>query len=260
MRRPVLVSIALAMLSGCDSSNPTRPDAAARVTAITITGDARFTDLNQVHSLTAMAQLEGAAPRDITAEATWHSSDVVVATVSSRGDVTSVGFGTATITAMYQGHQAVIEMVVVVTDTTARFAGRYHLALTTACQMPDWAQRREYDSTVARAVDGSLVLTVEQLPQPWRFAAQRQFELVVAETRVTIAFPTQLSYGTYGEEVPVFWDIVGDQRVVTVEGTGTGTLHGSSVSGSISGRIVARDFATRTTAVCSGAEFSLTRQ
>jgi hypothetical protein len=109
MRRPLLALSALAILNGCDSSNPTRPDAAARVTAITITEDARFTDLNQVHSLTTMAQVEGASPRDITAQATWQSSDVVVATVSSRGEVTSVGFGTARITAMYQGHQSVID-------------------------------------------------------------------------------------------------------------------------------------------------------
>ena len=255
MRRPLVGVTVLAMLIGCDSSSPTRPDAAARVTAITITGDARFTDLNQVRSLTVMAQLAGAPPRDVTEAATWQSSDVVVAIVSPRGDVTSVGFGTARITATYQGHQAVIEIGVVVTDTTARLAGRYRVAITAACKMPDWAQHREYDSTVARAVDGSLVLTVEQL-QPRR----DQFEFVVTETRVTIDFPTQLSYGSYGEEVPAFYDNIDDQRLFTVQGTGTGTLHGTSLSGTISGRIGAQDFAMRTFDMCSGAEFSLTRQ
>ena len=253
MRRPFVVVSLLAMLIGCDSSNPTRPDTAARVTGISITGDSKFTDLNQVHSLTAMAQLAGASPRDITAQATWQSSDAVVATISPRGETTSVGFGAATITAMYQGHQAVMEIVVVVSETTARLAGPYRLVITPACQMPDWARRREYDSTVDRAVDRSLVLTVEQLQPP-----RRQFEFVASQTSVKIDFPTQLSYGDYGQEVPTFYDI-DDQGVFGVQGTGNGTLHGTTVSGTISGRIGALDFATGNR-VCLDAEFSLTRQ
>ena len=118
-----------------------------------------------------------------------------------------------------------------------------------------FAQRREHDSIVARAVDGSLVLTVEQLQQQ-----RRQFEFVASQTRVNITFPTQLSYGYYGQEVPTFYDTIDDQRLFTVQGTGTGTLHGTSVSGTISGRVVAQDFAMHTTAMCAGAEFSLTRQ
>jgi hypothetical protein len=253
MRRPFVVVSVLAMLIGCDSSNPTRPDAAARVTGIGITGDSKFTDLNQVHSLTAMAQLAGASPRDITAEATWQSSDAVVATVSPLGEVRSVGFGAATITAIYQGHQAVLEIVVVVSDTTAQLAGPYRLVISAKCQTPDWAQRREYDSIVARAVDRSWVLTVEQ-PQ------QRQFEFVASQTSVRIDFPTQLSYGDYGQEVPTFYDLIDDQRVFTVQGTGIGTLHGISVSGTISGRIGAQDFAMGTITTCVDADFSLTRQ
>jgi Bacterial Ig-like domain (group 2) len=255
MRRPFVVVSVLAILIGCDSSNPTRPDTAARVTEISITGDSKFTDLNQVHSLTAMAQLAGAPPRDITGQTTWQSSDIVVATVSPRGEVKSVGFGTATITAMYQGHQAVMEIVVFVSDTTAQLAGPYRLVITAACQMPDWARRREHDSIVARAVDGSLVLTVEQLQQQ-----RRQFEFVASQTSVNIDFPTQLSYGDYGQEIPTFYDTIDDQRVFTVQGTGIGTLHGTSVSGTISGRIGAQDFAMHTTAMCADAEFSLTRQ
>jgi Big-like domain-containing protein len=255
MRRPFVVVSVLAMLVGCDSSNPTRPDTAARVTGIGITGDSKFTDLNQVHSLTAMAQLAGASPRDITGEATWQSSDAVVATVSPRGEVKSVGFGAATITAIYQGHQAVTEVVVVVTDTTAQLAGPYRLVISAKCQVPDWAQRREYDSIIARAVDRSWVLAVEQQQQP-----RRQFEFVASQTSVTIDFPTQLSYGDYGQEVPTFYDLIDDQRVFTVQGTGIGTLHGTSVSGTISGRIGVQDFARGTITTCVDADFSVTRQ
>ena len=188
MRRP-FIAVIVATLLGCDSSNPTRPDTAARVTGIAITGDARFTDLNQVHPLTATAQQDGRSSRDITTEATWQSSDLDVATVSPRGEATSVGFGTATITASYQGFETVLVINVVLTDAS-RLAGRYRLTFSVACPMPEWARHREYDSTVTQADDGLLVLTVPQLPQPSRqFEFSVTSELPATETNVTIDFP-----------------------------------------------------------------------
>jgi hypothetical protein len=173
--------------------------------------------------------------------------------VSPRGEVTSVGFGPASITASYQGVETVFAISVVLTDAT-RLVGGYRLTITVACAMPDWARRREYDSTVARAVDGSLVLTVELPPR------RSQFEFVATETNVTIKFATQLSYGDYGPEVPAFSHTIEDRYVYTVQGTATGTLHGTGISGALTGSIGARDIAAGTLAECPGAEFSMARQ
>jgi hypothetical protein len=176
-----------------------------------------------------------------------------VATVSARGEVTSVGFGPANITASFQGVETVFAVNVILTDAS-RLAGRYRLTFTVACAMPDWARRREYDSTVAGAFDRSLVLNIEL------GMGRHQFEFVATETNVTIGFATQLSYGYYGPEVPVFSHTIEDRYVYTVQGTATGTLHGTGISGALAGSISARDIVAGTLAVCPGAEFSMARQ
>lgn len=53
--------------------------------------------------LTATATMSSGDTADVTALATWTSSDNEVATVSTSGVVTAVAVGTATVTASYQG-------------------------------------------------------------------------------------------------------------------------------------------------------------
>lgn len=53
--------------------------------------------------LTVTATYTGAATRDVTALATYESSDVTKATVSASGLVTTVAAGSVTITASYAG-------------------------------------------------------------------------------------------------------------------------------------------------------------
>jgi len=51
--------------------------------------------------------------QDVTAAATWTTSDPAVATVSPAGLITAVGAGTVSITAAYQGHVASIRVFVI---------------------------------------------------------------------------------------------------------------------------------------------------
>jgi uncharacterized protein YjdB len=60
----------------------------------------------QTIQLTATAFTAGSATQDVTAAATWASSDASLATVSPSGLVSAVGDGTVSITATYQGHLA----------------------------------------------------------------------------------------------------------------------------------------------------------
>lgn len=53
--------------------------------------------------LTATLNMSDGSTQDVTASATWTSSDETVATVSTGGLVTGVAEGTATITATAQG-------------------------------------------------------------------------------------------------------------------------------------------------------------
>jgi len=71
------------------------------ITGILISGNLPLTAIGQTNALTAIARFADASTKDVTTEATWTSSDVSVATVSSSGVVTATGLGKATIQAGY---------------------------------------------------------------------------------------------------------------------------------------------------------------
>jgi hypothetical protein len=173
MRRQVVALTLLATLVGCDSRTPTRPDLppdpAAEVSALSISGDSRFTELNEVHRLSATAQLVNGASRDVTAAATWSSSNLAVASVSSHGEVTSRGVGLATIFAEYSRVSS-FDVAVAPMDRS-RIAGLYRLSFTAAsacAALPDWARHREYNATLDQPAEptesGALLVLSVQLP------------------------------------------------------------------------------------------------
>jgi hypothetical protein len=67
----------------------------------------------QTIQLGAAAITTGSGAQDVTAAATWSSSDSTVVTVSPAGLVSAVGDGVASISATYQGHLASIRIFVV---------------------------------------------------------------------------------------------------------------------------------------------------
>jgi hypothetical protein len=82
------------------SPRPT-PTPAPAVTAVRVEGAATVTE-GETLQLKAMAELSAGSPRDVTAEASWLSSNPAIATVSATGLVTGVRAGTADISAGYQ--------------------------------------------------------------------------------------------------------------------------------------------------------------
>jgi Bacterial Ig-like domain (group 2). len=237
MKRQALALTVLVTMIGCDS--PTRPDSATRatgtVTGITISGDGNFTELNQVHLLLVTAQMQDASVRDVTADATWQSSDTSVVTVSARGEATAVGLGMAQVTASYRDHQSSIDVRVVDTDAAVRLVGRYRFTVTASpvCGgLPDWAKHREYNATIDPAADGSTVLNVTMTA-----GNTLQFEVKVKDTSLNIEFPFHLSYGYYGWEVPTFWDQISPESIFMLQGTAEATLNSVAMSGKLLGQI-----------------------
>jgi len=80
---------------------PTPPPA---INSLTITGTAPA--VGQTAQFTATAALSSGATQDVTAQATWQSSNAAVVTVSSSGMVAGVGFGEADVSAAYNGSSA----------------------------------------------------------------------------------------------------------------------------------------------------------
>jgi hypothetical protein len=81
-------------------SSPTPPPAAS-VVSLAVTGAAP--KVGQTAPFIATATLSDRTTQAVTSQATWSSSNAVVATVTNAGVVTGVGVGIADITATYQG-------------------------------------------------------------------------------------------------------------------------------------------------------------
>jgi hypothetical protein len=85
------------------------------VTTITISG----ASASPTFQLTASARLSDGSALDVTRSASWESSDLQIATVSSTGFVTVVGNGTFDVRATYQGMTGTQRLVVALPRTFA---------------------------------------------------------------------------------------------------------------------------------------------
>ena len=108
MFQQLRVALPVLLLAGCggnsssSSSTPSTPVApTAAVSSIAVSGNSPA--LGDTSQFTATATLSTGTTQDVTAQATWQSSDAAVATVSSAGVVRSMAAGEADITATYSG-------------------------------------------------------------------------------------------------------------------------------------------------------------
>lgn len=89
-----------------DASSPTTvivPTPPMLTEVVVVPGSLVFGALGEASTLTVEARFDDASTMDVSAASTYASSNVGVASVSEGGQVASVGKGTATITATYQG-------------------------------------------------------------------------------------------------------------------------------------------------------------
>jgi hypothetical protein len=127
MFQKLRVALPVLLLAGCGgspssfSSTPSTPVApTATVSSIAVSGNSPA--VGETSQFTATATLPTGTTQDVTAQATWQSSDAAVATVSSAGVVRSMAAGEADITATYsgvRGSQHVRVAAAVVTRTLA---------------------------------------------------------------------------------------------------------------------------------------------
>jgi Big-like domain-containing protein len=105
---------------GSSSSTPTTPSQASppTVTAVAVTGGGNLTAAGQTSQLTATATFSDGSTQNVTASATWQSSNASAAPVSAGGVVTAVAAGSATVTATYQGKAGTISVTISLTTST----------------------------------------------------------------------------------------------------------------------------------------------
>lgn len=99
------VGVAAGLAAGCGGgSGGGGGGGGSRVlTTVAIIGNSIFTAVGQTSQLTAEARYSTGPPENVTASATWSSSNTAIATVTPGGLVTAAGSGNASITATYQG-------------------------------------------------------------------------------------------------------------------------------------------------------------
>ena len=112
-----LIALATAVFAWACSSSHSPSTPTATVTGVVVSGTGVFTARNATSQLTATANFSNGSTQNVTGSASWLSSNVAVATVSSPGLVTAVGPGTATISAAYQGSTGNLATSVTLTAT-----------------------------------------------------------------------------------------------------------------------------------------------
>lgn len=110
MKCAMVVLVAGATLLGGCKDKPSEPS--PTVTGIVVTGTGAFTTKNQTSQLTATANFSNSNTQNVTNSATWSTGNASVASVSSTGVVTSVGGGSTTIIASYQGQTGSLPVTV----------------------------------------------------------------------------------------------------------------------------------------------------
>jgi hypothetical protein len=105
--------------------------------------------IGQTSQLTAKAKLSNGTTQDVTAQATWQSSNTTVATVSATGLVTVQAFGSVDISASYHNVTGRLSLSVVVTLTSVQVgaAGNASTTLPPGQTLQLWALAKYSDGT-----------------------------------------------------------------------------------------------------------------
>src|SRR5262249_29998975 len=94
------------------------PSSSPTVSSIAVTGIAPLSRAGQTIQLTATAAMSDGSTQNVTATASWQSSNAAVANVSTSGIVTAATSGAVTITATFQGASGAATVTVTITPTT----------------------------------------------------------------------------------------------------------------------------------------------
>jgi hypothetical protein len=161
MFKRACVVLLLISASACHSS-PTAPTA----DSIAVTG--AVPSVGQTTQLTAKVTLSNGTRQDVTAQATWSSSNTTVVTVTTGGLLKVLKPGTADITATYQGRSGKFSVSVVAPPPAApppqdALTGPYTLRLSAGPEcvaIPDIARNRTYSASIAATGADSYLVTL----------------------------------------------------------------------------------------------------
>ena len=162
-----LVTVLAPIWTSCGSSKPSpvaptmTSTPAATVARLLITGGVILTTISQSSQLTATATLSDNTTKDVTADGRWASNDVSVVTISATGVLTVVGFGSTSVSFVYQTRVAGLTV-------TATPAGTFVIAgRVREPAQGGLANVRVVDTTTGRSTTTALFgdFSIAELPQ-----------------------------------------------------------------------------------------------
>ena len=108
---PLAALLTLAGAIGCGGGDTVTGPSPGTLTSIQLSGNTDLTAVGQTNQLILTGLYSDGSNKDVTADAAWTSSTTSVATVS-RGVVTAVSLGVATITARFSSRTATATLVI----------------------------------------------------------------------------------------------------------------------------------------------------
>jgi hypothetical protein len=100
--RRLALAMAAALAGGVSCGGPNTPSP----TSLTISGNLSIVAIGKTSQLTATLRKSNGSSQNVTNDSEWTSDNTSVATISSTGVLTAVGFGTTKVTARYGQKQA----------------------------------------------------------------------------------------------------------------------------------------------------------
>jgi hypothetical protein len=119
MRQRSCVFLPVVALSGLMAAcgQATTPTSVPAVTSVAITGTLAVPAAGQTSQLVATATFADGTSRVVTNQATWQSVDPTIATVTTTGLVQALTYGTAVVTATFQGVNGSVILNIALTMT-----------------------------------------------------------------------------------------------------------------------------------------------
>ena len=105
----------LAVLAACGTSSSSSTTSPSGL-GLAITGTTSLIAIGQTSQLGLTATIGGSI-QTVTTQATWQSSNPVIATVSATGLVTAQSYGSTTVTATFQGATTTVTLAVTIAGT-----------------------------------------------------------------------------------------------------------------------------------------------
>jgi hypothetical protein len=222
--RPVALAVVIALVAAGCGTSPTEPGGgggggggSVTVSSVAVSGTLMLTE-GATSQLTATAHKSDGTTENVTNQATWQSSDTMVATVSGTGLVTALQAGTADITASFSSQAGRQTLQIRVARFTVSLVAQSVTALATCDDVTQGLTSGEFATRILAITPGGQQTTVSQTSAyPGNPAEPRGHNLAEGASATVAVTRTFTLDGAAGQFVRVQFNATEwDEQVVVI--------------------------------------------